>query len=68
MPFLSIVPTHGVDASNAAAYLGAGAFAIGFVGPLFDPDDIAADRFDRIETRARDLLASVQDTVTASGG
>lgn len=58
MPFLRIVPTSGVDACNAAAYLAAGAFAIGFVAPLFDAADIAAGRFDRIEQRGRDLLAA----------
>ncbi len=59
MPFLRIVPTSGVDESNAAAYLQAGAFAVGFVTSLFDPDDLAAGRFDQIEQRARSLLASV---------
>ncbi len=58
MPFLRIVPTSGVDASNAAAYLAAGAFAIGFVAPLFDAGELAAGRFDRIEQRGRDLLAA----------
>lgn len=58
MPFLKIVPTSGVDESNAAAYLAAGAFAVGFVAPLFDPQDLAAGRFDRIEHRARVLLES----------
>ncbi len=59
MPFLRIVPTSGVDDSNAAEYLAAGAFAVGFVAPLFDPDDVAAGRFDRIEQRARTLLEAV---------
>ncbi|MCH7796921.1 MAG: bifunctional 4-hydroxy-2-oxoglutarate aldolase/2-dehydro-3-deoxy-phosphogluconate aldolase [Planctomycetes bacterium] len=59
MPFLRIVPTSGVDDSNAAEYLAAGAFAVGFVAPLFDPDDVAAGRFDRIEQRARTLLNAV---------
>ncbi|MCC6906372.1 MAG: hypothetical protein IT430_00395 [Phycisphaerales bacterium] len=58
MPFLRIVPTSGVDASNAAAYFAAGAFAVGFVAPLFDADDLAAGRFDRIEQRGRELLAA----------
>ena len=35
MPFLRIVPTAGVDQSNAAAYLAAGAFAVGFVAAFF---------------------------------
>ncbi len=60
MPFLRIVPTSGVNESNAATYLQAGAFAVGFVAPLFDPDDVAAGRFDRIERRARTLLEAVQ--------
>ncbi len=59
MPFLRIVPTSGVDESNAAAYLEAGSFAVGFVAPLFDPGDMAAGRFDRIEQRGRALLSAV---------
>jgi len=59
MPFLRIVPTAGVDAANAAAYFAAGAFAVGFVAPLFDADEIAAGRFDLIEQRARTLLEAV---------
>lgn len=58
MPFLRIVPTSGVDASNAAAWFAAGAFAVGFVAPLFDAADLAAGRFDAIERRGRDLLAA----------
>lgn len=60
MPFLRIVPTSGVDESNAAAYMRAGAFGVGFVAPLFDPGDVAAGRFDRIEDRAETLLAAVR--------
>jgi Entner-Doudoroff aldolase len=59
MPFLRIVPTSGVDETNAAAYLEAGAFAVGFVAPIFNPDDMAAGDFDRIEGRARLMLAAV---------
>lgn len=60
MPFLRIVPTNGVDASNAAAYLEAGAFAVGFVNSLFEKADLEAKRFDRIEERARRLLAAIR--------
>ena len=60
MPFLRIVPTAGVDQSNAAAYRAAGAFAVGFVAPLFDPQEIAAGRFAGIQERARSLLRAVQ--------
>ncbi len=59
MPFLRIVPTSGVDVSNAADYLAAGAWAVGFVNPLFDPGDVRSGRFDAIERRARDLLQAV---------
>ena len=59
LPFLRIVPTSGVDETNAAAYLEAGAHAIGFVNPLFDPEDVRAGRFDRIEDRARRILESL---------
>jgi len=57
MPFLRIVPTSGVDATNATAHFAAGAFAVGFVAPLFDPNDLREGRFDRIESRGRELLA-----------
>ena len=58
MPFLRIVPTSGVDAGNVRAWLDAGAFAVGFVGPLFDAQAVAAGRFDEIERRGRQLLAA----------
>lgn len=59
LPFLRIVPTAGVTIDNAAAYLKAGAFAVGFVSSLFDPADIQAGRFDAIEARARAMLAAL---------
>ena len=60
MPDLRVVPTNGVDAVNARAWLAAGACALGFVASLFDPADLAAGRFDLIEERARGLLAEVR--------
>ena len=59
MPFLRLVPTSGVDGSNARAWLDAGAWAVGFVAPLFEPEWVEQGRFDRIEQRARELLAAV---------
>jgi Entner-Doudoroff aldolase len=59
LPILRIVPTSGVTAENALAYLDAGAHAVGFVNALFDPRDIAAERWDAIEARARAVLAAV---------
>ena len=60
MPFLRVVPTSGVDAGNAAAWIGAGAFAVGFVAPLFVPEDLAAGAFDKIQARAETLLETVR--------
>lgn len=62
MPFLNIVPTHGVDASNAADWLAAGAHAVGFVAPLFDPELIAEGDFAAIEERGRVLLNALDTT------
>ena len=59
LPFLKIVPTNGVHAGNAAAWLAAGAFAVGFTNALFDPVEIAAGQFQRTEERARALRAAL---------
>jgi len=59
MPFLKLVPTSGVDRDNAREWLAAGAWAVGFVAPLFDPGDLAAGRFDAIERRAHELLEAL---------
>ncbi len=56
LPFLRIVPTNGVDEDNALAWLEAGSWALGFVGPLFAPDDLRERDFDAIERRARRIL------------
>jgi 2-dehydro-3-deoxyphosphogluconate aldolase/(4S)-4-hydroxy-2-oxoglutarate aldolase len=60
MPFLRLVPTNGVDLANAAAYLEAGAHAVGLVTSLFDPAWVAAGRWDAVEERAREILAAVR--------
>jgi 2-dehydro-3-deoxyphosphogluconate aldolase / (4S)-4-hydroxy-2-oxoglutarate aldolase len=59
LPFLRIVPTHGVDEENVLEWMEAGAFAVGFVASLFWPDDLAAGRFDQIEERARRILGKI---------
>ena len=61
MPYLKIVPTNGVDEHNAADWLAAGVFAVGFVAPLFVPGDIEAGRWDAIESRAQRCLAATAD-------
>jgi Entner-Doudoroff aldolase len=59
MPFLRLVPTAGVDADTAAAWLDAGAWAVGFVAPLFDSELMRQGDFAAIEHRARELLKAV---------
>lgn len=60
MPYLKIVPTNGVDQHNAAEWIAAGAFAVGYVAPLFVPSDIESGNWDAIEERARQCVAAVQ--------
>jgi Entner-Doudoroff aldolase len=60
MPFLRVLPTSGVTEENVDAWMNAGAFGLGFVASLFDPDDIKARRFDAIAARAARLLAKVR--------
>ena len=60
MPFLRIVPTNGVDERNAADWLQAGAFAVGFVNPLFVPADIAEGKWDVLEARAARCIEAVR--------
>ena len=60
MPFLRIFPTSGVTADNAAEFLAAGAFGLGFVGPLFDPALLRDRDFGGIEARAKSLLEIVR--------
>lgn len=60
LPMLRLVPTNGVHENNVAAYMKAGAFAVGFVGPLFDGNDLANGRFDRVEERAKTLFRAIR--------
>lgn len=52
LPFLRIIPTSGVTEGNAAALLRAGAHAVGFVGSLFEADDVREKRWEAIGARA----------------
>jgi 2-dehydro-3-deoxyphosphogluconate aldolase/(4S)-4-hydroxy-2-oxoglutarate aldolase len=60
LPFLRVVPTNGVDLDNAAEWLAAGAWALGFVASLFAPEDLREHRWDRIEERAARILSQVR--------
>lgn len=65
LPFLKIFPTSGVTEANAAEFLAAGAFGLGFVGCLFDPGDLEAERFDAIYERGQRILKIVQQAPRA---
>ena len=52
---ISIVPCR----PDAAIKTRAGAFAVGFVAPLFEPAMIASSDWDALEQRARECHASV---------
>lgn len=56
LPFLRIFPTSGVTEDNFVTILEAGAAGVGFVGSLFDPRDMAAERFDFIRERAARIV------------
>ncbi len=60
LSFLRVVPTSGVCLANALAYLRAGAYALGFVRSLFEPDDLARGAFEVIEQRARAITELVR--------
>ncbi|MDG1455801.1 MAG: bifunctional 4-hydroxy-2-oxoglutarate aldolase/2-dehydro-3-deoxy-phosphogluconate aldolase [Planctomycetota bacterium] len=60
LPELKIVPTSGVTQENAREFLKAGAHAIGFVAPLFQPQDIEEQNWDKIEARGKELLFTCQ--------
>ncbi len=61
LPFLRIFPTSGVTLENAADYLRAGAFGLGFVACLFEPDDLNAGRFDAVRERAGRMIDVVRN-------
>ncbi|GAC1533370.1 MAG: bifunctional 4-hydroxy-2-oxoglutarate aldolase/2-dehydro-3-deoxy-phosphogluconate aldolase [Herpetosiphon sp.] len=59
MPFLKLVPTGGVSADNARAYLAAGAVALGIGGNLVSNKLVASGAFDQITAEARRVVAVV---------
>lgn len=56
MPFLKLMPTGGIDASNIGAYLKAGAVACGVGGALVDKADVAARNWAALTARAKALM------------
>lgn len=53
LPFLRVVPTGGIDHTNARAWLDAGALAVGIGGKMVAADRVAAEDWQSITIQAR---------------
>jgi 2-dehydro-3-deoxyphosphogluconate aldolase / (4S)-4-hydroxy-2-oxoglutarate aldolase len=58
-PNASLIPTGGVNASNAADYIAAGAFALGVGGELINADAVRDGNLAKITQSARELVQAV---------
>ncbi len=56
---IPLVPTGGVSSENAAAFMAAGAAALGIGGSLVNPDVLETGGLERLRERARLLMAAV---------
>jgi 2-dehydro-3-deoxyphosphogluconate aldolase / (4S)-4-hydroxy-2-oxoglutarate aldolase len=61
LPQVRLMPTGGVNLQTAAAFLQAGACALGIGGSLVDPKAVAAGDLTRITTLARQFVQIVRD-------
>jgi 2-dehydro-3-deoxyphosphogluconate aldolase/(4S)-4-hydroxy-2-oxoglutarate aldolase len=68
LPQVKLMPTGGVDLSNAAEYLKAGAVCLGVGGRLVDPKAVAARDFARITALARQYVEIVRSSKRGSTG
>ena len=59
-PEVALVPTGGVNASNAADYFSAGAFALGVGADLVDPVALREGNVQKIADGARELVEAVR--------
>lgn len=66
MPDLRLMPTGGVDASNAGDWIRAGAACVGVGGALLDQKAIADERWDVLTERARELIRAVRSAILES--
>lgn len=58
---IPLVPTGGISAGNAAAFMAAGAAALGVGGSLVNPDVLETGGLERLGERARLLMAAVTE-------
>ena len=60
-PGIKLLPTGGIDVSNAADYINAGAMALGVGGKLVDKTAIKAGNWQALTDTARELMRVVQE-------
>ena len=60
LPHVRLVPTGGVTADNAGAFLAAGAVAVGVGGALVDRTAVAREDYGRLTEEARRLVAAIR--------
>jgi 2-dehydro-3-deoxyphosphogluconate aldolase/(4S)-4-hydroxy-2-oxoglutarate aldolase len=58
---IPLVPTGGISAGNAAAFMAAGAAALGIGGSLVNPDVLETGGLERLRERARLLMTAVTE-------
>ena len=59
LPQIPLIPTGGVSAENAGAYVRAGAVAVGVGGSIVDHEAIHDDAYDQVEANARAVVEAV---------
>ena len=60
-PWMRFVPTGGIDATNAGAYIRAGAYSLGVGGGLVSKKAISDGRFDLLTRSAKEILNAVRE-------
>ena len=60
LPYIPIMPTSGVDASNVAEWFMAGAVAVGAVGSVLDPTLIRNGDWNELTKRAQEFIDAVR--------
>lgn len=66
-PAASLIPTGGVNASNAAEFIAAGAFALGVGADLVDAAALREGNLEKISTAARELVSAVASARAVAG-
>jgi len=67
-PDVPFMPTGGVSVDNVAAWLAAGAVAVGAGGELASASDIRSGDFDGIRQKGRAFVAALREARAASSG